>query len=515
MSEWQPELDEIARRREIAERMGGEEKVARQHGRGKSDARQRIAALVDDDSFHEIGVLAAKSRYVDGELVDVVPANFITGTARIEGRKVVLGVDDFTVRGGASDGAIVDKQVYSEQMAGELRLPLVRMLDGTGGGGSIRSLEEMGRSYVPMLPGFEFAIDNLSVVPVVALGLGPVAGFGAARLVTSHYSVMVRGLSQTFVAGPPVVAGVGETVTKEELGGVDVHGPNGTVDAIVESEEEAFASARRFLSYLPPSVDEVPERGPVTDDPGRADDWLADAIPRDPRQVYRIRPIIESLVDRGSFFEIGASYGRSLVTGFARLDGWPVAIMAGDPYIYGGSWTETSAAKAVRFVDLADTFHLPLVNLVDNPGFMIGTAGERAGAIRHGMRALTAIYQARIPWCSVLLRKVYGVGGAGQSHHRRLQRRFAWPSAQWGSLPSSGGIEAAYRAEIEAADDPDEFIRAKQDEVAALMSPFRTAEAFDIQDIVDPRETRSLLCVFAADSAKLRQPGRTARGLRP
>lgn len=498
-SVWQDELDEIARRRTAALELGGPEKVERQHSRGKLDARQRIDRLVDDGSFREVGVLAAKRRPVEGGPDEVVPANFVTGTARLDGRKVVLGVDDFTVRGGASDGSVVEKLAYCEQMAHELQLPLVRLLDGTGGGGSIRSLEEMGRSYVPYLPGFEFTVQNLSTVPVVALGLGPVAGFGAARLVMSHHSVMVRGLSQTFVAGPPVVAGIGEDVTKEELGGVDVHGPNGTVDAVVDSEDEAFASARRFLSYLPSSVHEVAERGPVTDDPARADDWLADAIPRNPRQVYRVRPIIESLVDTGSFFELGASYGRSVVTGLARLDGWPVAVMAGDPYVYGGSWTETSAAKAIRLIDLADTFHLPVVNLVDNPGFMIGTAGERAGSIRHGMRALTAIYQASVPWCSVLLRKVYGVGGAGQSHHRRLQRRFAWPSAEWGSLPSTGGIEAAYRAEIEASDDPAEFVRAKREEVAALMSPFRTAEAFDIQDIVDPRESRALLCEFAAD----------------
>ncbi len=400
-------------------------------------------------------------------------------------------------------------------MANELRLPLIRLIDGTGGGGSIKSLEQMGRSYVPALPGFEFTVDNLSCVPVVALGLGPVAGYGASRLVMSHYSVMVKELSQTFVAGPPLVAGVGEQVTKEELGGVGVHGPNGTVDAIVDSETEAFEATRRFLSYLPQSVEELPDRGPVTDDPGRRADWLADAIPRNPRQVYRIRPILEAVLDEGSFFEIGARYGRSLVTGFARLDGWPVAVMASDPYFYGGSWTDTSAAKAIRFVDLADTFHLPLINFVDNPGFMIGTAGEKAAAIRHGMRALTAIYQAQVPWCTVLLRKVFGVGGAGQSNHRRLQVRFAWPSAQWGSLPSTGGIEAAYRSELEAAEDPEALLDEIQRRVAAMMSPLRTAEAFDIQDIIDPRDTRALACEFANNAARVRRPGRLGRGLRP
>jgi acetyl-CoA carboxylase carboxyltransferase component len=515
VSQWQDELDELARRRAAALDMGGPEKVDRQHERGKLDVRQRIAQLVDPGSFREIGVLAGKSRYVDGKRVSFLPANFLTGTARIKGRTVVIAADDFTVRGGASDGAVIEKQAYAEQLANELRLPLVRLIDGTGGGGSIRSLEEMGRSYVPALPGFDFTVANLSRVPVVSLGLGPVAGYGAARLVMSHFSVMVHGLSQTFVAGPPLVAAVGETVTKEELGGTAIHGPNGTVDAVVDTEADAFLATRRFLSYLPQSVDELPERGPRADDPERAEDWLVDAIPRNPRQVYRIRPILEAIVDTGSFFEIGARYGRSLVTGFARLDGWPVAVMADDPYFYGGSWTETSAAKAVRFVDLADTFALPVVNFIDNPGFMIGVGGERASSIRHGMRALTAIYQARVPWCSVLLRKVFGVGGAGQSNHRRLQNRYAWPSAQWGSLPSSGGIEAAYRAELEAAEDPERMLADIQERVESLTSPFRTAEAFDIQDIIDPRETRSLVCAFADNAARLRVAGPIGRGLRP
>jgi acetyl-CoA carboxylase carboxyltransferase component len=515
VSQWQEELDELERRRALALEMGGTEKVDRQHDRGKLDVRQRIAALVDDGSFHEIGILAGKNRYADGGAGGFVPANFVMGTARINARSVVVGADDFSVRGGASDGAIVDKQVYSEQLANEYRIPLIRLIDGQGGGGSIKSLEQMGRSYVPALPGFEFSVDNLSTVPVVALGLGPAAGYGAARLVMSHYSVMVRGLSQTFVAGPPLVAGVGETVTKEELGGTDIHGPNGTVDTLVDSESEAFEAARRFLSYLPQSVYDLAERGPITDDPDRTEDWLTDAIPRDVRKVYRVRPILESIVDAGSFFEIGAAYGRSLVTGLARLDGWPVAVMAGDPYFYGGSWTDTAAAKAIRFVDLADTFHLPVVNFVDNPGFMIGSASERSSAIRHGMRALTAIYQASTPWCSVLVRRVFGVGGAGMSNHRRLQVRFAWPAAQWGSLPSSGGIEAAYRAELEAAEDPAALIQEIQSRVDSMTSPFLTAEAFDIQDIINPSETRPLLCRFANDVARLREPGRSDRGLRP
>lgn len=515
MTDWQPAIDEIRAREARGREMGGPEKVARQHANGKLDVRRRIAALLDPGSFHEIGTLSGRARYEHGELADFQPTNFVTGRGRIDGRVVVVGGDDFTVRGGASDAFIIRKQVYSEQMANELRVPVVRLVDGTGGGGSIRSLVEMGRTYVPALPGWEVSVDNLATVPVVSLALGPCAGFGAARVAASHYAVMVRGISQIFTAGPPVVAAIGEQLTKDELGGVDVHGGNGTVDAVVDTEEEAFAHARRFLSYLPSSVYGLPPRAEPTDDPDRADDWLVRAIPVERRRVYKIRPIIESLVDTGSFFEIGARFGRALVTGLARLDGWPVAVMASDPYIYGGSWGSDAADKAVRFVDLADTFHLPVVHLVDNPGFLIGRAAEKSAAIRHGMRALSAVYQARVPWCSIILRKVFGVGGAGHSNYSRLQYRYAWPSADWGSIPAEGGIEAAYRAELDASEDRAARLREIVARVEDTQGVIKTAEAFDIEQLIDPRDTRSLLCEFANLTAPLRTTGPVSWGLRP
>jgi acetyl-CoA carboxylase carboxyltransferase component len=389
------------------------------------------------------------------------------------------------------------------------------MVDGTGGGGSIRSLVDMGRTYVPALPGWDVVIDNLATVPVVSLALGPCAGYGAARVAASHYALMVRGVSQIFTAGPPLVAAIGEQVTKEELGGSAVHGTNGTVDDVVDSEDEAFAYTRRFLSYLPSSVDQLPERIEPDDDPDRTDEWLIEAVPRDPRQVYKVRRVIESVVDSGSFFEIGRTFGKAAITGFARLDGWPVAVLASDPFVYGGSWGADAADKVARFVDLADTFHLPVVHLVDNPGFLIGRAAEKQAAIRHGVRALAAIFQAEVPWCSIVLRKVFGVGGGGHSDHTRLQVRYAWPSADWGSLPAKGGIEAAYRTELEGMEDPEGFVTDLQQQISDLRSPFRTAEVFDIEQIIDPRETRRLLCEFAHLAAPLRRPGRRGRPMRP
>src|SRR5438128_5192058 len=321
---WEPELEELAHRTELARRMGGAEKVGRNHEQGKLTVRERIDALLDAGTFHEVGALTGRATYDEhGNLVDVTPANFVMGRGRVDGRMVVVGGDDFTVRGGAADASIFQKQVHAERMAHELRLPIVRLVDGSGGGGSVKSLETERRSFVPFNPGWEHVVANLATVPVVSLCLGSVAGLGAARVVTSHYSVMVKGTSQLFVAGPPVVAQVGEDVDKETLGGSAIHTRNGAVDDEVDDEPAAFARARSFLSYLPPSVHDVPPRAPTGDDPERRDASLASAIPRDRRTVYKIRAIIESLVDAGSWFELGRLNGRSAVTGLARLDGWP------------------------------------------------------------------------------------------------------------------------------------------------------------------------------------------------
>ena len=532
MAEWDPELAELGEREALAERMGGEEKVARQHERGKMDVRQRIDALVDEGSFHEIGKIAGSPTYDDeGALVDLRAANFLFGRARLDGRTVVVAADDFTVRGGAADAAIIGKQVAAEKMAGELRLPIVRLIDGTGGGGSVRTMDSDpskkvsdgdggygrgARTYVPVNPGWEHVVTNLATVPTVALCLGSVAGLGAARAVTSHYSMMVKGMSHLFVAGPPVVNRLGvEQVEREDLGGSRIHTRNGAVDDEVGSEAEAFERTRRFLSYLPSSVYEVAERGPTTDDPDRTDDSLVDLVPRDRRQVYRMRVIIDSVVDDGSFFEMGKAFGRSAICGLARLDGWPVALMAGDPYHYGGGWTADSSQKVCRFVDLAETFHLPVVHLVDNPGFVIGTEAEKQATIRHGARALAAVYQATVPWCSILVRKAFGVAGAAHSPGHRFQYRYAWPSGDWGSLPVEGGVEAAYRADLEASDDPDTLLEEITERLNSVRSPFRTAEAFLVEEIIDPRDTRPLLCEFANLAAPLRNPGQTGFPYRP
>jgi acetyl-CoA carboxylase carboxyltransferase component len=514
---WQREVDELRRREAMTREMGGLEKVERHAAAGKLTVRQRIDRLLDAGSFHEIGAVSGFAQYAaDGRLERLSPTNFLFGRGLIEGRAIVVEGDDFTVRGGAADAGLWLKQVAAEQMANELRLPVVRLVDGSGGGGSVKTLDSpTGRTYVPRNPAWEWVVRNLATVPTVGLALGSVAGLGAARVVTSHYSLMVKGLSQLFVAGPPLVARIGEKVDKEELGGSHIHTRNGSVDDEVGSEDEAFARSRRFLSYLPSSVHELPPRGPRTDDPSRRDEWLIAAVPRDERKVYKMRPIVESLVDRGSFLEIGRLWGQAVITGLARLDGWPVAVVASDPYFYGGGWGADTSQKATRLFDLAETFHLPVVHLVDNPGFLIGTRAERAATIRHGARALAAVYQATVPWCTVLVRKCFGVAGAAHADASRSHYRYAWPSGDWGSLPIAGGLEAAYRAELDRAEDRAAKLAEIEERLQAVRSPFRTAEAFLVEEIIDPRDTRPLLCEFANLAAPLRQIGSTRMPMRP
>src|SRR5881296_2047432 len=513
---WQSEMDELRRREALAEELGGPERVKRQRAGGRMTIRERIAKLLDPGTFHEVGKIAGTATYdAANDLKTFTPSNFVFGRGKVDGRTVVVGGDDFTVRGGSADATIKEKHLQCEDMAYELRLPLIRLVEGSGGGGSVKTIETTGRANVPALAGWESVVTNIGTVPRVALGLGSVAGLGAAHLAAAHYSVMVKELSALFVAGPPVVERLGQKLTKNELGGWEIQLKAGAVDDAVDTEEEAFARARRFLSYLPASIDELPERGPRTDDPERREPWLFEAIPHDVRKPYKMRAIVEAIVDRDSLFEIGALYGRAIITGFARLDGWPVALMASDPFFYGGAWTADTCQKVERFVDMAQTFHLPIVYLVDCPGFLIGLEAEQTGTIKQGVRAMSAIWQTTVPWCSVIIRNVFGVAGAAHKNGARYGFRYAWPSGRWGSLPLEGGIEAAYRAELDAAPDPQAKLAEIDERLQKLRSPFRSAETFWIEEIIDPRDTRPLLCEFANLAAPLRRPGPAVHHMRP
>ena len=314
---WQREVDELNKRRELAQRMGGTEGIERQRKRGKLTVRERLAALGDPGSFREFMGLVGRATYEDGELTHFTPKASVEGTCTIAGRKVVVSAGDFTVRGGSSGGSQggLGSELASNRRALEWRIPYIRLLDAAGG--SVRSFEEIGRTYLPDGNVWS-AIDAklLSTVPVVSAVLGSVAGLPAVNACMAHFNVMVKGISHLFPGGPPVVkAALGQDITKEELGGDQIHArQSGVIDNLAESEHEAFAMFRSFLGFLPSHVGEIPHRAARDDDPNRRDEALLSLVPRDPRRPFKPRELVSCVVDEGSFFEIAPLYGRARVT---------------------------------------------------------------------------------------------------------------------------------------------------------------------------------------------------------
>jgi acetyl-CoA carboxylase carboxyltransferase component len=491
---WQKEVDDITRRRELAKRLGGEERVARHRAQGKLTVRERVDAILDEGSFREEGVLVGKADYdEDGKLTDFTPSNIVGGTGRINDRRVCVAAEDFTVRGGSSESTNPEKWIFLERLAMEMQIPLVRLVDMAGG--SVKLLDQAGATKPPGYPHID-QHDVLGLIPIAAAALGAVAGMGAVRVIGSHFSVMVKETSQLFAGGPPVVErGTGEKVTKEELGGYRIHARgSGAVDNEAEDEHDAFDQIRRFLSYMPQSCHHLPPRSDSDDDPNRRDEELLSIIPRDKKKPYKCRKILDAVFDRDSIFEIGRYNGRPIVTCLARLNGYPVGAMINDPYHLAGSLDADASEKVIRFVDMCDSFHLPIVNLVDQPGVAIGVAAEKAGTIRKAMRALSAIAQTQVPFIAVFIRRAFGVAGSGYGRQHDLNLRYAWPSGYWGSIPIEGGVAAAYRRELEAAEDPETRLAELEKHYQNLVSPFRTAERFGVTDIIDPRDTRPLLC---------------------
>ncbi len=510
---WEREIDELRRRREWAEAQGGEAAVRRQHEAGRLTVRERIAALVDPGSFREIGKLAGSATYEDGEIKHVVPAPYVAGLARIDGRDVAIGGEDFTVRGGTSAG--LDRRKggqggFSEDLAHEYRIPLVNLIDGAGG--TVTSAKRRGHATFPGVDSFDRSVDLLGEVPVVSAVLGSAAGGPAGRAILSHWSVMVRETSQIFAAGPAVVErSLGQRLTKEELGGPAVAvEKGGTIDDVADSEEECFAMIRRFLSFMPQNVWEAPPLGPANDPEDRAEDELLAIVPTERRRAYDMRRLVELVCDRDSVFELQRGFGRGLITCFARLKGYPVGIIANNPMVYGGAMDVAEAMKQCHFIELCDTFHIPLVFFVDVPGFMVGLKAEERGVLRAGMRAVYVASQATVPVITVVVRKCYGMAGMATCQQRGLNLKIAWPSAEWGSLPIEGGVAVAFRREIANAADPKRRERELEEELRQYASPFRTAEAFGVEDIIDPRETRPTLCRFI-EAAQ----GRLRNGLGP
>ncbi|MDJ0850032.1 MAG: carboxyl transferase domain-containing protein [Myxococcota bacterium] len=498
---WKDEVDEIRRRRELAREQGGPEAIARQHERGRLTVRERIDALVDKDSFREVGGIAGQPE-LDGEgrAVGFTPTNVVVGTARVDGRPVVVGGDDFTVRGGAYTEGAVKKGLHADQLALERRVPLIRLLEG--GGASIKGVSgtrgRSGYDFTSASPLNVLSMETLASVPVVCAALGAVAGFPAARLVASHLSIMTKETAQVLTGGPRLVErAMGVAKTKEELGGAQVHLRSGVVGNLAEDEADVWRQARAFLGYLPTNVWESPPVVACDDPPERGEEALLSIVPRNRRRAYKVRKLIELVVDRHSLFELTPLYGRSQVTGLARVNGRSVGVLANDCYQDGGAMTAEGAQKIRRFAELCDAFHLPILSFVDEPGFMIGPEAESRATIRYGMEAMFAVQQTEVPWLAVLVRKAFGV--AAGIHLGPGATVLAWPSAESGAMPVESGVALAYRQEIDAADDPETRRRELEDEIAAAQSVFPRAEDFGVHDLIDPRETRGRICQWVED----------------
>lgn len=516
---WEPELQEMARRRDFVLRMGGTERVQRHHDTGKYTIRERIEQLVDGGSFREVGTLVGVGEYDDdGAMTGYRPANFVMGHARVGGRPVIVGGDDFTVRGGAAAGAIGGKMGWTDRTARELRIPTIRLIDGSGGGGSVGNrdsgarMQTTSRMFGPTYLWDEI-VPMMAEIPVVGCVMGSVAGLGAIRVIASHFTIMPKKTGQLFVAGPPIVErGMGQVISKEDLGGSQVAvRESGVVDNEAEDEDDLFAQVRCFLGYLPQNAWEKPPVIASSDDPERREEWLLDAIPRDRKRVYDARRIVRAIVDQDSFFEIGQYWGRSVVAGLARLDGHPVGVIANDPKFYGGGLNAAASEKAVRIIDLCNTFNLPIAYLMDQPGYAIGLDAERSGVLRYGTRFGFAVHQSSVPWMTILVRRAYGVAATAWKG-----TKIGWPSGDWGGLPIEGGVQAVFKREIDAAPDPAARRREIEDALYEGRSPVQAAENFTVHEIIDPRETRARLTHWVRLAyASMQNLGPKGVGFRP
>lgn len=492
---WHKEVYETELRKELSRQQGGEESIAGHHAKGRLTIRERIDSLVEDDSFEEHGEGAGfAEKDTDGSIKRFTPANYVVGFGQVNGQRVVVGGEDFTLKGGSPNAAGLRKSVYAEELAVQFRVPLVRMLEGGGGsvaGGGQQSAT--AGSPVNSEPRFKIIAEAMNTVPVVSGAMGPVAGFPAGRLVASHFSVMVKETSQVMVAGPAVVErALGVSMSKEELGGWRVHTRSGIVDNVADSEPEAFEQMRRFLSYMPANVWRLPERIHCDDDPDRADEELISIVPKDRRIPFDMRELIARVVDSGSFFEIAPYFGLGQIIGLARLNGAVVGIIANDCKHFAGAMTAGGSQKARRMMELCDTFHIPIVNFMDEPGFMIGPEAEQPGAIRYGMSAVAAAVQSTVPWATIAVHKSFGVASA--AHFAPNTYKLAWPSHEMGALPVEGGVAVAFHREIAAAEDPEAKRKELEDKLSANRSPFPLMESFAVHELIDPRQTRSRLC---------------------
>ncbi|KAJ5406091.1 hypothetical protein N7465_007375 [Penicillium sp. CMV-2018d] len=503
-------LDQLASLRAIAAKPDPTNRgYVRQKQAGKLWVRERIEQLLDPNSFQEIGSVSGtvtwqKTAPRREKPVSFVPSNNIQGAGLLRGRKVLLTADDFSIRSGHADGASTGKTVYVEKLAIALRVPVVKLVDGSSGGGSVTTIRKEGWSYLPHVASFPHVIKQLNMgIPNLGAVVGPAIGLGAARVVSCHFSVMAADIGALFNAGPKVVEGATfeEGLDFQDLGGPMVHCMNGTIDNLAANEAECYEQLRVVLSYLPNSGSDAPPTIPCTDPEEREDVALRSIIPRRQARMYNARSIITSIVDKDSWFEIGALWGRTAIGGFARLGGRPVGIISLNCEVNGGALDAAGSQKLTRLLKLCDVMNLPILQLLDVPGYAIGTVAERTATMRWGVELAKAYFSTTVPVFNVVTRRVFGVAGGVMLGCRDPVMQVAWPSGQWGSLPLDGGIEVGHRHELREAEKvgkKEERYQELEEEYLRLMNPVRTANAFGIEEIIDPKDTRKVCCGWAS-----------------
>ncbi|MBK7251437.1 MAG: acetyl-CoA carboxylase carboxyltransferase subunit [Gammaproteobacteria bacterium] len=499
---WQGILAELERRRAFNRQMGGPERVQRQRDSGKLDARQRIEALFDPGSFIELGAFAGSMT----ESSDTpAPADgLVAGFGLIEGRPALAGVEDFTVLGGSIGDRSADKRYRLTQLAAQERVPLVFMLEGAG--------HRLTNEHAGRRPNDLQGLAELSgLVPMVTLVLGASAGHGALTAPLTDFVVMSED-SSMFAAGPPIVkAAVGESVTKEQLGGPQVHiVQSGVAHNLAADDREAIALARRYLSYFPLNAWQMPPSCDSADAAPRRLDGILGLVDPDPRVAFRMASVLRLLVDEGTLLEVQPRYGAAIITALARLGGRSVAIVANDPGVNAGAVDAAAADKAAHFMDVANAFHLPVVFLTDNPGVMAGTAAEKSGVLRHAARMFVAQHRLRVPKLHVTLRKAFGFGSSimAMNPFDGQTLSLAFPAITLGAMPAASGAAAAKL---------DDATRAR---VAAEQAggAFHIADRLAYDDVIDPRELRNALIqgLVLAEGRHTRAPQPTLlRGIAP
>jgi acetyl-CoA carboxylase carboxyltransferase component len=487
-------VDELAARRATAKLGGGVEKIARQHAKDKLTARERIDRLIDPGTWVEMGIHAGPNFAFAGGAGTEAPADgVVTGYGRVDGRLVTVVAYDFTVMAGAMGASGEHKVTRLRKHALEKRIPMIWLLDSAGA----RIQEAVGSLFAETGFLFRDQVIASGVIPQIAAVMGPCAAGTAYIPGLADFVPMVRGRGSMSLAGPHLVrAAVGEDVSAEALGGSAVHArTSGVADLEVESDVECINAIRVYLSFMPSSCDEPPPLQTCVDPIDRADDALLDVLPPSNRQSYDMYDVIEAIVDDGAYFDLKPDFARTVITCLARFGGRPAGIVANQPKVLGGILDNDSADKAARFINLCNAFGLPLVYLMDVPGFMVGTQVEAGGIIRHGAKMLYATANATVPKVTVITRKAYGAGyyvmcGKGYDPDTIV----AWPSAEISVMGAEGAVEIIFRKVVEAADDPAATRQAMIDEINQTIDVYVAAKNGMIDDVIDPRETRLTIC---------------------